>query len=560
MNPQDVHHNLTTDLVFFAEHAPLLIKGKAGGGALAEEGEEGALIPLRFNRAQRYIHARLEEQRRKTGGWVRAVLLKGRQQGGSTYVAARYYHRARSTPGTSVFILSHEGKTTDKLFGIVERFQQHVHPALRPEVGESNAKQITFPKLGSDYTVGTAGNENVGRGGTAQFFHGSEAAFWEHDYAIQDGALESIALAPGTEIILESTANGPKGLFYDKARDAIAGVGDYILVFVPWFWQDEYERDVPSDFVLDEEEELFVKTYFSKPLIFEAAPPSPLQCLRKLAWRRSKIIEKAEGGNLEVGKAKFRRDYPSNPVEAFQSAGIGLMRADAIMSARKSKIVDEVASLIAGVDPAGDSDKSDRTVIALRRGRHLEEIIKYPKMRPMELAGILAREVIDKRGAQMVFVDRGYGEGTIDRLQEMGYGRHVMGIAFNERPLNPDIYLNKRSEIIIEFARWLNADDVRIPDDDDVHAALACVPLDKETSNGLKYLPSKQEIKRALGGALLLDIVDAAALTFSYPVRRDVGPNGDGRIRKVDGRDSAGGKRNGGPLRSLSRVRERRTR
>ncbi len=267
-----VHERLNADLEFFCAAAPVYIKDKVGG-----------LVKFVMNKAQRYIHYRIEAQRKKRG-WVRIILLKGRQQGGSTYTAVRYYHRARSVPGTSVFILSHDGKTTDKLFKMVERIHENTHPAVRPEVGASNRYQLDFIKLGSDYAVGTAGNENVGRGGTAQLFHGSEVAYWENAQAIQDGALESIALLPGTEIILESTANGPVGLFHDKAMAALKGEGDY---------------------------------------------------------------------------------------EAFQATGVGLFRADAIMAARKSTITDESAAVVAGVDVAGDSEDSDRTVITIRRGRFL---------------------------------------------------------------------------------------------------------------------------------------------------------------------------------------------
>ena len=231
MSITDIHNRLNDDLEFFAANAPLVIKD-----------DQGQLVPFKLNIAQRYTHARLEEQRKKHG-WVRALVLKGRQQGMSTYINARFYHRATRSTGQSVFILSHEGKTTDKLFDMVRRFQENVHPALKPQEGKSNTRQMTFPGLSADYAAGTAGNEQVGRGGTAQLFHGSEAAYWEHAYEIQDGALKSIRLAPGTEIILESTANGPSGLFHEKCMAALRSEGDYILVFVPWFWEDDYERD-----------------------------------------------------------------------------------------------------------------------------------------------------------------------------------------------------------------------------------------------------------------------------------------------------------------------------
>ena len=58
-------------------------------------------------------------------GKVRALILKGRQQGCSTYVAARFYHRVTQHPGRRDFILTHEEDATQNLFAMVERFHQN---------------------------------------------------------------------------------------------------------------------------------------------------------------------------------------------------------------------------------------------------------------------------------------------------------------------------------------------------------------------------------------------------------------------------------------------------
>lgn len=552
MNTNLVHERLNRDLEFFAEHGPLYIKNV-----------QGSLVPFRLNLAQRYIHDQLEKQKAQYG-WVRALLLKGRQQGGSTYINARFFHQAVRTQGKRVFILSHEGKTTDSLFGMVERFYDNLNPALKPEVGKANTKQLTFPKLGAEYAAGTAGNEQVGRGGTAQLFHGSEAAYWEHAYAIQDGALKSIRLIAGTEVVLESTANGPTGLFYEMCDMALHGVGDFILIFVPWFWEPDYERDDDGSDLTDEEEE-FAKAYFSKPFPYSVAPITCVQVRRKMLWRRAEIVTSGGRSGFEAGRAKFRRVYPSNPIEAFLSTAIGIMRSDAIEAARKNfALEDQFGARVAGVDPAGDGKKSDRTVIAIRQGRRLEKVLKFSKMKPMELVGRCAR-LIDEERLDMMFIDRGYGEGTIDRLHELKYGRKVIGVAFSESAMN-ELYVNKRSEIIIEMAKWVNEGGVAIPDGpelklsetafmcggDEIHVDLAAMPLDKETSNGQKYMPPKEEIRKQLGRSP--DIADAVALTFSFPVHREA-EGGAGSWRKKTDVDAEREGRKGQGLRSLARKR-----
>ncbi len=68
-----VRRRLMTDFPYYARTC-LRIRPKDGG-----------LIPFALNRVQRRIHEALEAQFAETG-WVRAVILKARQPGCSTYV------------------------------------------------------------------------------------------------------------------------------------------------------------------------------------------------------------------------------------------------------------------------------------------------------------------------------------------------------------------------------------------------------------------------------------------------------------------------------------------
>ncbi len=163
--PQAAPRQLADDLAHFAATC-LTIRGK-----------DGALGPLVFNRAQRFVHERLAAQHAATGR-VRALILKGRQQGCSTYVAARFYHRVIHANGLRVFILTHEDAATQNLFEIVERFHAHCDPLVKPSTGAANSKELYFDRLQSGYKVGTAGTKGVGRSATIQLFHGSEVAFW----------------------------------------------------------------------------------------------------------------------------------------------------------------------------------------------------------------------------------------------------------------------------------------------------------------------------------------------------------------------------------------------
>src|SRR5262249_41911103 len=122
---------LRNDLEYFAETA-LKLRPKAG-----------PLEPFKFNAAQKKLHALLEEQKAKTGK-VRAVILKARQLGISSYTAARFYHRTIHSPGLRTIILGHERRASSNLFQIVKRFHDNLGDELRPSVGTSNAEELIF--------------------------------------------------------------------------------------------------------------------------------------------------------------------------------------------------------------------------------------------------------------------------------------------------------------------------------------------------------------------------------------------------------------------------------
>src|SRR5690606_37654597 len=84
----------------------------------------GTTEPLVLNRSQAYLHDRLEKQRR-TKGRVRALVLKGRQVGISTYIGGRYYWRTTHGRGFKTFILAHTDDASSNLFNMAKRFHDN---------------------------------------------------------------------------------------------------------------------------------------------------------------------------------------------------------------------------------------------------------------------------------------------------------------------------------------------------------------------------------------------------------------------------------------------------
>lgn len=508
------HELLQTNLPFFARTTLKII-----------DKQTGTLIPFIFNFAQEYTHKKLEEQLKETGK-VRALILKGRKQGESTYVAGRYYHKVTRNKGTSAFILSHEFQSAGVLFSMVDRFQKNCPDPIKASVDTYNTKQIKFDLLDSEYAVGTAGNENIGRGGTPRLFHGSEVGFWEKTDGIETGIMKSVPDAPGTEIILESTANGLGNMFHQKCMSALKGEGDYILIFIPWFWQIEYRRKVPENFVLTESE-YKLKTAFKLDD-------------EQIYWRR-KTIEDFRS------EWKFRQEFPMTVQDAFVTSGKSLINQSCILDARKARISDNRAPLILGVDMGRSGDP---TVIAPRRGR---ELMKSTRIDPKEqgtirqtyVAGILGN-MIERQNVAKIFIDHGLGYGTIDILHDSGYEKIVQGVYFNEGALEPDKFSNKRTEMHILARDWIEEGGVSIPDEEEIAVILGSIPDHGLTGNGLIKMKPKDEIKRDLGALINIDEWDAFILTFAYPVAIGIVNRGT-RLRKIETKS---------PLRTLKRLRK----
>src|SRR5690242_10015410 len=134
MTRRSTNERLQNDLEFFAQTA-LKIRPKAG-----------PLECFAFNPAQKKLHALLEKQKAETGK-VRAIVLKARQLGISTYVAARKFHRTISNPGLRTIIIGHERRASSNLFQIVKRFFDNMPEDQRPSVGASNAEELIFDRL-----------------------------------------------------------------------------------------------------------------------------------------------------------------------------------------------------------------------------------------------------------------------------------------------------------------------------------------------------------------------------------------------------------------------------
>lgn len=412
----------------------------------------------------------------------------------STYIEGRFFQRTVTNFGLKTFILTHEQTATDNLFGMTQRYLEHYPDRLKPALGSSNAKELVFSQLDSSFSVATAGNRGAGRSATAQLLHGSEAAYWSAAEDHLAGIMQTVPMEAGTEIIFESTANGIGNVFHQLWQKGEEGVGGWISIFVPWFWQLEYRCD--GVLLADDD------------LEYGAVHGLDTQ---QMMWRRYKIDEL--GGDIKL----FNREYPSSPAEAFSvSDEKSLIDSKRVQSSRKlTAMIDNSAPKIIGVDPARFGD--DSTAIYLRQGRVAERLEKVRGIDTMSVVGVVVK-FIAKYSPDAVFIDEGgIGGGIVDRLKELNYRNIVHGVNFGSDALDKDRYVNKRSEMWCLMNEWLDGRTSQIPDDNVLEVDLCGLRYSYD-SKGRKKLESKDDARKR--GIKSPDDGDALALTWAMPVRK----------------------------------------
>lgn len=457
----------------------------------------GGAVPFKLNFAQKYLHDRLEDMRKKKGR-VRAVILKARQQGVSTYVAARFFDKVIFNGGLKAFILAHREDATNNLYSLVERYYQNLPEELKRLKLEDNAKRLVFDN-DSGYGVGTAGSGEIGRSDTIQLLHMSEAAFYENAAKLMTGIMQTVPELDNTEIIIESTANGTGNMFYELCMPESAN--DFEVIFIPWFWDKDYRLALTAPLKLEPADAQYQAEYKLSD--------------EQMNWRASKIslfnsLKRETGVS---GLVKFCQEYPACESEAF-SATIesDLIDRDILAAAFDKKQIDETARIIIGIDIAGSG--KDKSVFCIRKGRIVLEFLEFRGLLTDELVQKTI-ELIQKWRPVKAFIDKGYNPGVYDRLRTLKWGDIVVGVDFQGRA-DEEKYSNKRAEMYFRGIEWIENQPCYIPYRKEFIEELCMQERLPPDSSGKIRLRSKDDIRKKLKRST--DFSDAWALTFAYNV------------------------------------------
>ncbi|RYG09984.1 MAG: terminase [Burkholderiales bacterium] len=353
-----------------------------------DDGEDALVQPFKPNRAQRRFIKRL---------WNRNLILKARQLGFTTLVAILWLDHALFNANQRCGIIAHDREAAEVIFRDKVRFGYDNLPAEIRErfpLARDSAIELLFAHNNSSVRVATSM-----RSGMIHRLHVSE--FGKICAKYPDKAAEvitgSIPAVPTNGIlVIESTAEGPEGEFFDMTERAQAlhvnkqalTPKDYRFHFYAWWQEPKYRLESRTVPISIEEH-----SYFDRIEGLMECKIDPDQRAWYMATQRADFSGKEE---------RMWQEYPSTPGEAFQISTKGNYYAEDMLALRKRGGITRVPVLDLPTNTYWDIGNSDGSAIWFGQElRGEDRFIDYYE-----------EHLKDLRHYAQVIKDRGYLYGT----------------------------------------------------------------------------------------------------------------------------------------------------
>lgn len=263
-----------------------------------------------------------DEWRRK--GCCRLIILKPRQAGSTTWNAALIFHSTIFVPNTFSLVMAQDDAVSGEIYQRIIDAYHNLPWWMRPEyLSKQQGRQVIFqrsdehqrsvdPGLGSTLHISNAQKSTgVAIGRTIKNILASEVSRWP-DAQVWTADIKPSLNAPDMLGIIESTAYGRSGLYYNLWRAAEDGKSIWRALFIPVYKVRKYSLPVykSDDFVLTDDEKQLRRNVKQKENFI-----IPLGFFK---WRRNEIIETI---NATRSDETHLESYPVTARGAFISSG-----------------------------------------------------------------------------------------------------------------------------------------------------------------------------------------------------------------------------------------------
>jgi intein/homing endonuclease len=218
--------------------------------------------------SQEILHNEYRRLEREFGR-IKAMVLKGRQLGVTTYNIAEFFHKTIWTEHANSILVSQDEKGQVYNMGMYESAFDYLPWWMKPRVNRHETGSLynfdepdermrdRRPGLKSFVVSDNANRPSgVGRGMTFRRGLMDELAFWKNPSQLAKALLRSMNAEDGFYVMF-STANGRNDTFHNYWRRAERGEIDWHPIFIPFYRRDKtYFLPIGKDenFVLTEDE------------------------------------------------------------------------------------------------------------------------------------------------------------------------------------------------------------------------------------------------------------------------------------------------------------------
>jgi len=356
--------------------------------------KNGKLVPLQPNTAQqRFLYTLAENP------WL--YVLKARQLGLTTIIAARLFHRCLFTPNHKVAVIAHTRDAAKTIFEIYKRYYNNLPKFLQFKTEAANVNELVFFH-GGYIKVGSA-SSNSFRGSTYNSLHLSEFAFYDDITS----AIQSVfqTATPNAEIILETTANG-----INNAMDIWNDKNGFEKLFISWLDGTEYSSNKKVKF--SSAEKTYKETYKLSP--------------KKANWFADTLRGKCLN-NINT----FNQEYPITAEVAFITSGQKFFPITYQVATNIEKIgwqwyedPKKYRTYLAGVDTASGSPTGDYSAVVILdvTDREKSKVVAtfYDRV-PLRDFTQQVLVGLKKFNPLVVVESNSYGLAIIENLRDDGY-------------------------------------------------------------------------------------------------------------------------------------------
>jgi hypothetical protein len=398
--PWDVEELLKLGRLMEAQPAALMRVAK---NWLRIRDREGMERPLRANAVQRAFEREYGKQN---------IVLKARQMGITTWVAGRFFLKTITARGVMTVQVAQTREAAEGIFRMVQRFWECLPSDLQEgplRRSKANAGQMCFPALDSEFRVVSAAEDNAGRGLTVQYLHCSEVSRWPGDAGATLAGLRA-ALAPGGEMVMESTPNGAYGCFYEEWGRAVSS--SVTQHFFPWWMEEAYvAAPIAGELREDERQLMLAHDLTAGQIGFRRGLEVSYRGLRSQEFAEdAESCFKATGECcFEVEAVESRLASVSEPIEMRRGGALQIWLPPV---AGKEYLV--------AVDTAGggaDGDFAAVQVIEMSSGLQCAEL--QQRLGTLELARVSAGLAREYGGALIAVERNNHGAGVLAYLDSV---------------------------------------------------------------------------------------------------------------------------------------------